>query len=281
MAHAHTWDEFEPVGMRYRIIDKVALADGRGLAEKQPLPEVLTPRTSKRMQITPGHVMPPVGELCYFAVRARAEPLRLMLHYAGLAYTNRVVQGSEWPDMKPTTPKGQLPIFIPEDEEEAIAETVDIAKHIAGVSHVPGLLPADASAAESAYAMFSAIMSGAPFDEIMMATNLKPAADVEPKLGSIVAECVKELAPYGKQLKATFFGGDAPHFGDFAVFYIVDLMRLNDAKVLETLGGGWPSWFDAMRKLPGIEAYLESRPKANGGEVGFPDSRMATLPLDD
>ena len=63
MAHAHTWDEFEPVGMRYRILDKVALVDGRGLAKKDELPEVLTPRISKRMQVTPGHIMPPVGEL--------------------------------------------------------------------------------------------------------------------------------------------------------------------------------------------------------------------------
>jgi glutathione S-transferase len=280
MAHAHTWDEFEPVGMRYRIIDKVALADGRGLAAKDPLPEVLTPRTSKRMQVTPGHVMPPAGELVYFGVRGRAEPLRFILHYAGLAYTNRQVEGSEWGDMKATTPRGQLPIFTPEDEEEPVCETADIAKYIAGVSNLPGLMPTDVAAAESAYKMMEMVMAG-PSEQLMMATNLFPAADAETKLPSIVADTVKELAPIGKELKGNFFGGDAPHYGEFGLFHVVDLLRVNDAKVFDTLGGGWKSWFDLMLKLPGIEAYLNARPKANGGEVGFPGSRIATLPLDD
>jgi len=280
MAHAHTWDEFEPVGMRYRIIDKVALADGRGLAKKAPLPDVLTPRMSKRMQVTPGHVMPPVGELVYFGVRGRAEQLRFMMHYAGLAYTFRKVEGSEWGEMKPTTPRGQLPTFTPEDEEDAIAETADIAKFIAGMSNVPGLMPADAAVADSAYKMFE-VVNAPVCSQIMFATNLMPAAEAEGKLTNIVADCIKEVQAFGSELKGTFFGGDKPHYGEFALFHEIDLLRINDASVFATLGEQWKSWFEAMLKLPGIEAYLKSRPKSMSGEVGFPGSRIATLPLDD
>uniref|UniRef100_A0A7S2CDJ7 GST N-terminal domain-containing protein n=1 Tax=Haptolina brevifila TaxID=156173 RepID=A0A7S2CDJ7_9EUKA len=281
MAHAHTWDEFEPVGMRYRILDKVALEDGRGLAAKDPLPEVLTPRCSKRMHVNPGHIMTPVGELSYFGVRGRAEPLRFILHYSGLAYTNRIVAGSEWGDMKAATPRGQLPIFLPEDEEEPICGTLEIAKFIAELSKVPGLMPTDTAASESAGKMFEVAMAE-KVHEAFKALNILPAVEVEGKLSAIVAAAVKEIVPFSKQLtEGSYFGGAAPHYGDFALFYAVDILRVHDANVFETLGGSWKSWFDAMSKLSGIEAYLKSRPKANGGEVGFPGSRIATLPLDD
>jgi len=278
---AHTWDDFQPVGLRSNVVDHVAMQDGRAMAKKQPLPEVLTPRTSKRMNVTPKHVMQPVGELTYFPVRGRAEPLRFILYYSGLAYTEHVVQPSDWPQLKPTTPNGLLPVFTSCDGEQ-ICETLTIAQHLAGLSDVPGLLPADATAAAGAASLFAACFES-PFIDLMPLTNMTLAAEAESELSGCVDKCVQALAGWTPQLQASaaFFGGAAPHYGDFGVLYAVEMLRTADSAIVEQLGSCWESWYAAMRALPGIDRYLQCRAKAMGGEIGFPGSRIATLPLDD
>ncbi|KAJ1915818.1 Glutathione S-transferase [Tieghemiomyces parasiticus] len=48
-------------------------------------------------------------ELFYFHMAARAEPIRAILDYANVNWTNRAPK--EWPAEKDSTPFGQLPVF--------------------------------------------------------------------------------------------------------------------------------------------------------------------------
>ena len=43
--------------------------------------------------------------LYYLGLRVRAEPLRYMLHYAGIQYTDVTIPVSEWLAVKPTMPQ--------------------------------------------------------------------------------------------------------------------------------------------------------------------------------
>ena len=86
--------------------------------------------------------------ISFHPVRARAESLKMILHYAGLAYITENglkfsrLSGAAWP----TVPNQCLPAFTP-DEGEMFCETADIAKYIASISTKPGLLPADPTVA--------------------------------------------------------------------------------------------------------------------------------------
>ena len=49
--------------------------------------------------------------LTYFGLHAKAEPIRMLLAHKGVAFTNRVITFEEWPQIKPTLPAGQMPIW--------------------------------------------------------------------------------------------------------------------------------------------------------------------------
>ncbi|CAJ1952881.1 unnamed protein product [Cylindrotheca closterium] len=50
-------------------------------------------------------------ELIYFDAPGRAEPIRMLLHFAGIEYEDTRFPGSEWPAIKPTTPLGFVPVM--------------------------------------------------------------------------------------------------------------------------------------------------------------------------
>jgi glutathione S-transferase len=67
--------------------------------------------------------------LVYFAIRGRAEPIRLTLEEAGLAYEDRFVSAEEWRTLKASTPFGELPLY--EENGVLIAHSQAIIRHIA------------------------------------------------------------------------------------------------------------------------------------------------------
>ena len=50
-------------------------------------------------------------ELVYFDVPGRAEPIRIMLHAAGIDFVDTRISGKDWATIKPTTPLGFVPIL--------------------------------------------------------------------------------------------------------------------------------------------------------------------------
>ncbi|CAB9519524.1 S-transferase class-mu 28 kDa isozyme [Seminavis robusta] len=54
---------------------------------------------------------PPELEVIYFDAPGRAEPIRIMLHAAGLSFTDTRFPGKDWPTVKPTTPLGFVPVL--------------------------------------------------------------------------------------------------------------------------------------------------------------------------
>lgn len=50
-------------------------------------------------------------ELLYFDLRARAEPIRLLLSYAGQQFKDSVVSRDAWPGVKNAMPLGQIPVL--------------------------------------------------------------------------------------------------------------------------------------------------------------------------
>ena len=57
----------------------------------------------------------PAFKLTYLPVRARAENIRMMLKYAGIAYENEVIGGPAWMAVKKDMPFDTLPVVTLED----------------------------------------------------------------------------------------------------------------------------------------------------------------------
>lgn len=270
----HSWEYFQPVGMIYPVEDRAAEHEGRHVPKRHPPPEVLTDLVSKRMLVTPNKVGVPIGELMYFPLRARGEPLRFLLHYAGLPYEMNTIALSEWPSIKETTPGNQLPVFTPL-HEEAVTDSPKIALYIAKMANMPGLVPSDDSAAK----MYD-VCNTAPCAGAQALLNWFTVAESEPKLAGDIAAIITEIKKFESQLTGPFFGGEKPHYGEFALMHLVDVLKSLDPKTLDTLGSKFSTWFAGMCNLKGVKGYLKSRPKAKSGSVGREGSRIATLDVD-
>ena len=59
--------------------------------------------------------MPPSYEVTYFDAAGRAEPIRVMLHAAGVDFKDNRFKGPDWPAVKQTTPLGAVPTLKIDD----------------------------------------------------------------------------------------------------------------------------------------------------------------------
>merc|ERR1712168_181021 len=87
-----------------------------------------------------GQVLPTI-KLTYFNLRARAEPARLLLAYAGVKYEDIRIPApwdnpSPWASMKPSTPYGQVPLI--QWNGEIIAQSMAIARFLAAEFNLKG-----------------------------------------------------------------------------------------------------------------------------------------------
>ena len=68
-----------------------------------------------------------------------------------------------------------------------------------------------------------------------------------------------------------FFCGDAVTYADFAVFTILDLVRLVEPGVVSQ-HNNLAAWMGRVEQLPGVKQYLESRPRCIG--IGVDPKRI-------
>jgi len=287
----HEWSHIEPVGLRQPVEDRTAARLGTAVPKRHPppSPDQQTPREQKLAFITPGYPSPSCGELLYFPLRARAESLKLILHYSGLAYHLRTIALDEWPEWKATMPNGHLPCFRPTidgafpDSGELMPETLDIAIRLAGMAESkPWLLPSDAAGLQRAAKIFAQCVSEDAAVNLSAALNWHPKDEALASKAAVVKECVAVLKSLEPELKkAPFFGGDKPCYADFGVFSGCDNLKTFDADAFKKLGAPWVEFYQRVAELRGVKEFLKYRPKAGTGKIGRPGSLMSTTALDD
>jgi len=220
-----------------------------------------------------------IGELYYFQVRARAEPLRLLLRYARIPYANHLVAGADWPKFKETVPNGALPV-IKLPDGSFLDDTPKLARYIAVRAGAP-LMPIEEEKQKAAAEMFE--ISNEKFGKTITLSNLVKVEDAEKDIPDALEIAVKELAKMEEELaslKEPFFGGEQPHYGEFGLFHAVNIVLTLSKKASSEIPAIWMKWYSAMAGLPAVKEYLSERPQAGTGKTGFPGSRMFTLKLD-
>lgn len=232
--------------------------------------------------------------LHYFPVRGRAEALRMLLRATQQPYVDRLYTEEEWKVMKSQMPEGKgvpgvatrpvgnrgLPVLQLPDGT-MIPETADIARFIC--EKRPDLFPAEQAA--EAYEMTLAVNTyPLLFPQCMLASY--PAEVTEAILRGELPETyhgnLKDLPPYGEVLQVflhweqrlgdqAFFGGAAPHFGEFFLFAALDALRQTDPSTAAKVGR-LQAWYDRMGRLPAVEGYLQARPPMGPEAHGKPGS---------
>jgi len=71
----------------------------------------------------------PKLKLTYFGLRGRGEASRWLLAYAGAEYEDHRIAFEQWPELKPKTPCGGLPVLNVNGTE--VAQSVAVARYVA------------------------------------------------------------------------------------------------------------------------------------------------------
>jgi len=198
-------------------------------------------------------------ELLYFPIRGRAESIRLLVAAANVPFTNTGV--TNWPELKPKTPFGQMPVLVERDEngERMIAQSMAIIRHLARVFDLYGKDEAQRTMtdvlAETTHdwrgkfapVQFKAFMH-TPDDVIA-----KYWADLPGTLRVIDGLLDKSTAP-----EAGFFICEKPTYADVLVFDALDGHLELDAGCLKDFPR-LQSFYDRVKSVDSIKSYLDKR----------------------
>jgi glutathione S-transferase len=212
-------------------------------------------------------------QITYFDIRARAEPIRLILEEAGVEYEDRQLAAAQWPAEKPNFPFGELPQFRMGSVE--IVQSYAIYRYLA-----------------NAYGLWGKSDS----ERLRCDVVVEAIRDAKDQVGSAFwrpefeqqrvtfanEELPDRLKPLGRFLEAnpsspSFWVGDSLTLADFLAFaYLDDVDSLFPGSLSDT--PSLAEFRDRFAKRPCIAAYLQSprRPRAvQYGPSGriFPASR--------
>lgn len=196
--------------------------------------------------------------LYYLPMRARAEQIRLIFAYGNIPYEDRVVPLDKWPGHKVSldiAPFAQLPTLqLPTGE--IIAQSGAIARYAAKLAKIYPEDPTEAARADMIYEVaqdmnvIGAILNFWPISSEVYNSNYQAYFESFPRYAKILVGILGDKK---------FFGGNVqPHFGDFAIFHILDATITVKSDALAE----FPvliNFIHSIRSIPSISAYLDSR----------------------
>jgi glutathione S-transferase len=206
-------------------------------------------------------VVHPSYAVVYFAIRGRAEPIRLLLASLGLPFEDRPIVRETWMETKGTMPLGQVPVLVEraaDGTETTIPQTQAILRHLGRVHDRYGRTEAEMLrcdvVAETVHDVRAPL---AP----LLAPNVRgkdPAAlreAFEQKLPPLLAR-LEKLAGQGPG--GGFFVCDEPTWADCVAFDLCDALEGIAPKVLAPYPG-LTRFVAAVRAWPALQGYLVSR----------------------
>ena len=207
----------------------------------------------------------------YLPLRSRGETTRMLLVYSGIPHENVTVPFPEFMSAKSNggdiVPFGQLPSMrLPSGT--IIAESGAMARYVARLAN---LYPGDLEEIAKAEMLFELTQDMSAINPILNWFEYNSDAwqgaynEYFSNLPLWVGAAQKLLGD------KHYFGGDKPHFADFAFLHIC----LNTLEVSPDALGPFPSiltWVNKMKSIPSIAKYLEERPVPATPGWGRPNS---------
>tara|TARA_B100001093_G_scaffold317758_1_gene303144 strand:- start:1417 stop:2070 length:654 start_codon:yes stop_codon:yes gene_type:complete len=193
-------------------------------------------------------------------MQALAEPARMLLSYAGLAFEDVYAwdyYDKGWRDgAKQETPFGQVPVLVV-DGTVSIDQSGAIQRYL---SRLTGTCPADPLIAAQADALCD--NAGELFVISNPVANFFTGERFEDRVASFKASFANRLKFFSRSLSSydsgPFFFGDKPLFCDFTIFHHFQIAEALDSTIFRE----YPdvqTFMDAMATLPGMADYLSNR----------------------
>ena len=203
--------------------------------------------------------------LVYAKMQALAEPARMLMHHAGVAYRDVYAwdhYGAPWRNgAKQQAPYGQVPVLVV-DDRVSIDQSGAIQRYL---GRITGTCPADPLLAAQADALCD--NAGELFAISNPVANFFKGERFEAKVADFSKSFTPRLAYYSRSLAAhddgPFFFGATPMFCDFTVFHHFQIAQLLIPTVFAEFSD-IEAFMTAMAGLPAVGAYLESRPSLSG-----------------
>ena len=193
-------------------------------------------------------------ELLYFPVRGRGEPIRLLFALANVAYTNTGI--TNWPEFKPKTPLGQLPVLIERSDagERQIAQSGTILRHLARVFDLYGA--DEAAKTQADFIADTATDWRNKFMPVLYAGMFKTDQSVVDKYWAEVSSTLEIFERYlGDQ---DFFTGKSATYADALVFDTLDGNLGLKADCLASFPR-LSAFVDRFRAIPSVAEYVGKR----------------------
>lgn len=196
--------------------------------------------------------------LYYLPVRARAEPIRMILAYGEIPFNDVIVSFEQWPELKSnktTCPFGQLPCMTLANGV-TIAQSGAIVRYVAKLANI---YPHDPERAAKADMIQELTMEMNPINPVLNWFAVDSDAYNSMHTAYFAAFPSRMEAVQSILGNEKFFGGDAPCHADFVFFHIIDVTLTVKPDALAhytTLS----AWLANILAIPQLQQYLASRP---------------------
>jgi len=200
-------------------------------------------------------------KLTYFDIRGRAEIARLIFAAAGVDYEDFRIARDKWPELKPSTPFGQIPLL--EVDGIVLCQSKTIARYLARKFNLAGETELDQARAD----MIVDCIQDAIEPTIIFRRLAEGAAKVEMKTKYVGEQLPVSLLALEKLLKENN-GGDGYFVGEKLTW--VDLALIDTVHWLQAIveAGDDVAKYPKLHALqqrveniPAIAEYLAKRPK--------------------
>merc|ERR1711963_290456 len=183
-------------------------------------------------------------KLTYFDLRARAEPRRLLLAYAGAKYEDKRLPApwddmAPWAALKPNTPWGQVPLL--EWDGEVVAQSMACARFLAREFNLAGRNSMEMAQVDEIVDVIQ--------DLLNTWYSLYHAKDSEGQ---------KKFVSRGGQ----FMVGNAFSWADLHLFFYVTDMKLMSGKDIDASFPKIKNLVERVGNIPNIKTWVKNRPPA-------------------
>jgi glutathione S-transferase len=209
--------------------------------------------------------------LTYLPLRARAEPIRMVLHFGNIPFEDRIIPYEQfqlrYKNDKKVAPFGQLPSLVVENGD-VIPESGAIIRYLAKKANIYPSDPLEAAKADMMFDLSQDMNSINPILNFLPVESDKWKELYENYFKSLPFHLGNMTDILGEK---PFFCGENPNHGDFAILNVL----INSVTVKPNCLDDFPKmkeYVTRVSSLPGIENYLKTRLREN--EVGMPDSFM-------
>ena len=210
----------------------------------------------------------------YFDIRARAEPIRLILEETGIQYEDQQITGQEWPKLRADTPFGWLPMYRNGDLE--VWQSHAIYRHLARVHGLYGSDEAErirCDVVEEALADLNSLIGRAPWRPDFNKTRME---FIERELSPVLDHLERFLQT--NPVRSSFWVGSSLTFVDLIALSYLDC---TGSMFPEAMPGhpGLQEFCSEIARRPRIAAYLRSDRRPQGIQYG-PDGRIEARSLE-